>query len=115
MNKNLGLWQELVQFLQQNVTFAAAVMAVNMAILRSFFTKADEDKGICHKITDALICGTLTVSAIPLLKYVGLDEEFSIFFGSMIGFIGAEKIRELTFKVIAILLNKFSKNGGGNG
>lgn len=66
-------------------------MAFAMSIFRAYLMGKNES--CIHTFLDAVICGFLTIGILPILSHIGLNEDFSIFIGSAVGFVGAEKIR----------------------
>ena len=91
------------QFVKAHTTSAGCLMAFIMSLARAKFINSDEP--IIHNLSDAVICGFLTLSATPLLGRLGLNEDFAIFIGAMTGFIGAEQIRKFLFDFVGKKIN----------
>lgn len=96
----------VTEFIRAHMVLTSGLMAFLMSLVRAKFTNKDETS--LHNFSDAIICGFLTLSTMPVLGHIGLNEDFAIFIGSMIGFIGAEKIRVFLFDFVN------SKIGGKN-
>ncbi|MBK4716587.1 MULTISPECIES: phage holin, lambda family [Tenebrionibacter/Tenebrionicola group] len=75
----------------------------SISLLMSFY----DGTSIVKSITGALSCGILTLAVAGSLVFLGLSENSVSFVGAMIGFIGAEKIRDK-------LLLVFNRRFGGN-
>lgn len=73
-------------------------MAFFMSMLRGFFLQ--QKITFRQRLLDGSICGALTLSSMSLLVYAGVGENLSTFVGGMLGFVGAEKIREFLFSLI---------------
>lgn len=97
--KDPNVWLIITAYIQQNYNaITGFVMAFFMSLLRAAFLR---QKSSCRqRMLDGAICGALTLSAMSLLSFVGLPENSATFIGGMLGFIGAEKIREFLVKFI---------------
>lgn len=49
---------------------------------------------------DAAMCASIAGVAVPICTHIFGHSEYSSFLGTMIGFVGTEKIREFLFKFI---------------
>ena len=97
--KTPEFWTALLVYLQQNYNaIAGFVMAFFMSMLRGFFLQ--QKITFRQRLLDGSICGALTLSSMSLLVYAGVGESLSTFVGGMLGFVGAEKIREFLFSLI---------------
>lgn len=94
-----NVWQIIVAYIQQNNdAIAGFVMAFFMSLLRAWFLQ--QKSTYRQRLLDGAICGALTLSCMSLLTHFGVGESLSTFTGGMIGFVGAEKIREFLFALI---------------
>ena len=97
--KTPEFWTALLVYLQQNYNaITGFVMAFFMSMLRGFFLQ--QMITFRQRLLDGSICGALTLSSMSLLVYAGVGESLSTFVGGMLGFVGAEKIREFLFSLI---------------
>ncbi|BFQ93266.1 phage holin, lambda family [Gallibacterium anatis] len=103
--KDPNVWLIVWAYIQQNYNaITGFVMAFFMSMLRAWFLQ--QKSSYRQRILDGAICGALTLSCMSLLNHFGLHENLSTFIGGMIGFIGAEKIREFLFKFITKKVSK---------
>ncbi|HII3689300.1 TPA: phage holin, lambda family [Pasteurella multocida] len=65
-----------------------------------------------HKLLDATLCASLAYATISAGSHFFGHSEYSQFIGTMIGFIGTEKIREFLFKFINKKVDNSSIGGG---
>lgn len=98
-DKDPSVWLIVIAYIQQNYNaITGFVMAFFMSMLRAWFLQA---KSTCRqRLLDGAICGALTLSCMSLLTHFGTGESLSTFIGGMLGFVGAEKIREFLFALI---------------
>ncbi|WKS98491.1 phage holin, lambda family [Gallibacterium salpingitidis] len=104
-DKDPGVWLIIWAYLQQNYNaIAGFVMAFFMSILRALFLQ--QKSSYRRRVLDGAICGALTLSCMSLLNFLGMPENLAVFAGGMLGFIGAEKIREFLFRFISTKVGK---------
>lgn len=86
-----GFWQHVLSVISHMWPQAyAAGMAVTVAVVRSI-----QAGGKPLKVSlEAVLCGCLTVSAMPVLDHLGFGPRLSLALGGTIGFLGTEWIRE---------------------
>ena len=75
----------------------AFIMAFVMAALRVYMDKSETR--LIRILMESLICGGLTLAAASLISAVGLDHNYVIAAGGMIGFLGANSIRAIALKI----------------
>ncbi|MDD0824642.1 phage holin, lambda family [Mannheimia sp. AT1] len=98
-DKDPSVWVVALAYIQQNYNaIAGFVMAFFMSMLRAWFLQ--QKSTYRQRLLDGSICGALTLSCMSLLTHFGVGESLSTFSGGMIGFVGAEKIREFLFALI---------------
>ncbi|MGF7452576.1 phage holin, lambda family [Pasteurella bettyae] len=89
----------ILAHLQQNYdAIAGFFMAFLMSMLRAWFLQ--QKSSYRQRILDGAICGSITLSSVSVLNHFGMSSNLSTFIGAMVGFIGAEKIREFLFSFI---------------
>lgn len=95
--------EELCRSLGIDVAVAfAGVMAVIMNLLTS-----DKTKSLSSRLCDAVICGLLSSSLVPVIEYFALPSNFAMFVGVVIGYFGTEYIAQVLKLAIQSLVNKF--------
>lgn len=72
---------------------AGALLSTVIAIFRVIYDK-EETKPI-RVLMEACICGGLTVSVSHAIKALGLDTNWVMFAGGVIGYIGSNKVRDI--------------------
>lgn len=98
-DKDPSVWLIMGTYIQQNYNaITGFVMAFFMSMLRAWFLQ--QKSTYRQRLLDGAICGALTLSCMSLLTHFGVGESLSTFTGGMIGFVGAEKIREFLFALI---------------
>ena len=118
MNDDQGFTVQFAQWLQSIPPYLMGpVMAFIVAIVRAMYDRKESDK--LRAFLDAVLCGFLTVTAMAALiflvpeKYLIVDPTNPVSqmyrdalmyacagIGGAIGFIGAEKIRELALRFL---------------
>ena len=76
------------------------IVAVIIAIMRVIYDK-DETRP-ARILLESLICGALSYATSSGIMAAGLDSQWSVFAGGMIGYIGSTTVREVALR----LLNK---------
>lgn len=103
--KDPNVWLIVWAYIQQNYNaIAGAVMAFFMSLLRAAFLR--QKSSYRQRMLDGAICGALTLAGMSLLNFFGMPESLAVFAGGMLGFIGAEKIREFLFRFISTKVGK---------
>lgn len=109
--KSPDLLVAILAYIQQNYNaITGFVMAFFMSMLRAWFLQ--QKSSYRQRLLDGSICGALTLSCMSLLTYFGVGEHVSTFVGGLLGFVGAEKIREFLF---ALIRKKIEVNDVGFG
>lgn len=62
-----------------------------------------------YMVTGSLICGIVAVALAALLNYLGLPNNAGAFVGAVIGFVGADKLRDVALQLF------LRKTGADNG
>lgn len=74
------------------------LMAVFISIIRVIYDR--EETSFMRIMLESLICGGLTVTAGSGMAALGYGDNWYLFAGGMIGFLGSQSIRALAYKVI---------------
>ncbi|QPG06963.1 phage holin, lambda family [Salinimonas marina] len=72
-------------------TVISAALAVVISILRVIYDK--EETSFVRILLESALCGALAVVAGSGVTALGLDQDWTIFIGGSIGFIGSQSIR----------------------
>ena len=75
-----------------------AIMAIVMSVVRVVYDR--KETSILRIVLESLLCGALTVSAGSALDAMGYGQNWYLFCGGMIGFMGSQSIRALANKYI---------------
>lgn len=54
-----------------------------------------------YTFTGALICGIFALAISALLEYLGLPANSGAFVGALVGFVGADRLRDIALSVVA--------------
>ncbi|WP_404938994.1 phage holin, lambda family [Pseudomonas sp. JDS08PS003] len=89
--KNPDLWAAALAWLaaHQPQIYAGGTAAI-VAVFRVIYGGGSRRK----MVLEAVICGLIGSSLIPLLEYFTLPANLATFAGCMVGFVGVEKLRE---------------------
>ena len=79
-----------------SATVKGAGMAVLISILRVIYDGEETDR--TRMFLEALICGSLSLCAAGIIRWVGFPDDVAIAVGGSVGFIGVQKIREYAFR-----------------
>jgi lambda family phage holin len=74
------------------------LMAVMISIVRVIYDR--EETSFIRIMMESLICGFLTVAAGSAMAALGYGDNWYLFAGGMIGFLGSQSIRALAYKII---------------
>ena len=76
-----------------------ALMAVLISVLRVIYDR--DETSFIRIMLESLICGALSVSAGSALDALGYGQNWYLFCGGVIGFMGSQSIRAIATRVIA--------------
>lgn len=99
--KQPDVWAAILEWLQVGggmYSIQSMGSAVIVTILRYGFMR--KKPAFRYAIIDAMICASIAGVTVPICTHLVGHAEFSGFLGTMIGFIGTEKIRDFLFKFI---------------
>nr|WP_300312781.1 phage holin, lambda family [Halomonas sp.] len=103
-DKDPSFWQALFGVLSHNwPQLYAAGMACIVAFARAMQAGGEPLKSLL----EAVLCGCLTLSLVPVLQYFGLSLSLAVSLGGAVGFLGTKWIRERA----SIILETFLLRG----
>lgn len=105
--KDPGLWVALAAWLAAHApTIYGALLAMSIA----FFRVIHGGGKISKALLGGVMCGLLSMALINGMELVGLSSSYAGFVGGLVGFIGADTLREAA---IRLLDRKVDKWGAG--
>lgn len=87
----------LQEFFRNNPWIGGIIMAVTMSALRVIYDR--EETSMIRIGLESLICGALTLSVGSALMAMGYGQEWYLFCGGMIGFMGSQSLRALAYRL----------------
>jgi lambda family phage holin len=90
---------ELEAFFAAHPWLGGGVMAVLLSTLRVVYDK--EETSFTRIMLEAMICGALSVAAGSALDAMGYGQNWYLFCGGVIGFMGSQSIRAFANRFIA--------------
>ena len=99
--KNPDVWAQIWMFLQVTIgveSLRSALAALIISALRIAFMR--KRPAFRYRLLDAAMCASIAGVSVPVCSHLFGHNDFSPFIGTMIGFIGAEKIRDFLFRFI---------------
>lgn len=89
------------QTLKWIATYMPSVYGAGVALVISALNDIRAGKPRLYTVTGALICGLFALSLSAMLEYFGLPANGGAFVGGIIGFIGADRLRDIALAVVA--------------
>ena len=83
---------------------SGVLMAVVVAMLRVIYDKQETDWS--RMALEAVICGALTLAAGSAISAMGLSDQWHMFIGGLIGFMGVHTVRRITVKAVEKRIDK---------
>jgi lambda family phage holin len=80
------------------------LLAVVIATIRVIYDK--EETSGTRVFLESVLCGALAVTAGTAIQALGLDTDWTLFAGGMIGFIGSQSIRKFAENFISHKITK---------
>lgn len=74
----------------------AMIISAVMAALRVYMDRSETK--VARILAESMICAGLTIAAASVIEALGLDRNYELAAGSMIGFIGTHSVRVLAMK-----------------
>ena len=97
--------QRIVDFVNNlPPAITAALMAVVVAVLRVIYDR--EETRPIRILMESSICGLLAVASCSAISALGVDQNWMIFVGSLIGYIGSNKVKAIAIKFIELKTDK---------
>jgi lambda family phage holin len=90
--------KQVQEALRENPWMGGFLMAATMSALRVFYDQ--KETSAIRIMLEGLICGALTVTAGAAFVAMGYSQEWYLFCGGTIGFMGSQSIRALALKFI---------------
>ncbi|WP_369790732.1 phage holin, lambda family [Rouxiella sp. WC2420] len=70
------------------------------AVIISLLFSIKDNKSNRYMLTSSCICAVIAICFNVTLEHMGLNETYSAAFGATIGFIGADKLREIILSLV---------------
>lgn len=95
--QHLAFWEHTVVWIIVNApSVYTALSAAGVSVLMTL----KDGKGWIYTLTTAPVCGLIALGIIPLLQLFGLPDNAAPVIGPVVGFIGADKVREIILGII---------------
>lgn len=88
------------QTLKWIATYLPSVYAAGAALTISALNDIRAGKPRLYTITGALICGLFALSLSAMLEYFGLPPNAGAFVGGLVGFVGADRLRDIALALV---------------
>lgn len=82
----------------------ASIMGFIIAVLRVIYDK--EETRAIRVMTEGLICGLLSLTASYAIKALGLNENWIVFSGGVIGYLGSHMVRNIALWFLTRKINQ---------
>lgn len=79
-------------------SLAGVLMAVVVAVIRVIYDK--EETSFVRIALESVLCGALALTAGSAINALGYDQNWTLFAGGMIGFMGSQSIRAIANRFI---------------
>lgn len=101
--KDPNFWAAVSALISLHATqIYAFVLSVGIAGLRVIYGGGTNRQAILESV----LCGLVTLSLVPLLAHLGLPDSMATFAGGACGFLGTEKLRELSDRILSRKVGK---------
>lgn len=105
---NPGFWVESIKWIAE---FTPSIYAGLAAIGVSLLMDIKDGKPGKYIIAASCVCGIIALSLSGLLQHFGLPDNSAAAVGGVIGFVGADKLRDIVISVVARRTGGDSSNG----
>ena len=89
------------QFSKWASAYLPSILTGGTALIISALMDIRAQKPILYTFTGALICGVVALALSALLEHFGLPENSGAFVGAVIGFVGADRLRDMALAFVA--------------
>lgn len=107
-----GFWGTTLKWIAEN---APAIWAGLAAGGVSALMNIRDGKPKKYTFTSACVCGIVGVSLSGLMSHFGLESGWATFIGCVVGFLGADKLRDIANVIVNSRLNDGTQQGDRNG
>lgn len=97
-----GFWEHSLKWIAEN---APAIWAGLAAAGVSALMNIKDEKPKKYTYTSACVCGIVGVSLSGLMSHFGLEPGWATFIGCVVGFLGADKLRDMAMVIVNNRLN----------
>lgn len=98
MNDSHGIFEQTMKWL---ALYLPSVYAGLCALGISALIDIRAGKPKLYTATGALICGIFALAVSALLEYLGLPANSGAFVGALVGFVGADRLRDMALAIVA--------------
>ncbi len=98
MNDSHGIFEQTMKWI---ALYLPSVYAGLCALGISALIDIRAGKPKLYTATGALICGIFALAVSALLEYPGLPANSGAFVGALVGFVGADRLRDMALAVVA--------------
>ncbi|CNI62821.1 phage holin, lambda family [Yersinia pekkanenii] len=95
---NTGFWVETMRWIAE---YAPSIYAGLAAIGVSSLMAIKDGKPKKYIVTASCVCGIIALSLSGLLQHFGLPDNSAAALGGAIGFVGADKLRDIVINIVA--------------
>jgi len=81
--------------------YLPSIFSGGTALIISALMDIRAKKPFLYTFTGALICGVVALALSALLEHFGLPENSGAFVGAVIGFVGADRLRDMALAFVA--------------
>lgn len=98
MNDSHGIFEQTMKWI---ALYMPSVYAGLCALGISALIDIRAGKPKLYTATGALICGIFALAVSALLEYLGLPANSGAFVGALVGFVGADRLRDMALAIVA--------------
>lgn len=98
MNDSHGVFEQTMKWI---ALYLPSVYAGLCALGISALIDIRAGKPKLYTATGALICGIFALAVSALLEYLGLPANSGAFVGALVGFVGADRLRDMALAIVA--------------
>lgn len=98
MNDSHGIFEQIMKWI---ALYLPSVYAGLCALGISALIDIRAGKPKLYTATGALICGIFALAVSALLEYLGLPANSGAFVGALVGFVGADRLRDMALAIVA--------------